>query len=524
MTETPTQHGGAATGWPLDDLTPLTRPWRPDPWGCLRPQPTEGLLRLAAELAHTAYTMDVTPWLRAGWRDVTIQLDGDLTDGIAPVTEGRNALERFLAAWKLRRIQAKLKQRKPLGQMLGAVRQIRSSDTGKAVVLLHPLPDGRYAVAIGFMGTGGQAYDWISNFRISAEEGTHRGFLQLCRQFEANEEEITFPQTAAEMGLEKLTLRQILAECAHENSRFLLFLAGHSQGAAVLQVWTRRKLEQDGVLPRSIIGCGFASPSVVTGDAVRTAGAYPLLHLVSSEDLVPRMGAMVHLGELLLRTPDEAMRRACYGWPMDGESCRRRAMVRNVTAAMTDTPASLAVLAAYLRLLSAYPVETIMENLRFLQSEARPVRKLAGAVDAGVDSLLAYLVRRCEAACLSISGRPLNPVRVARMERHLAYLAARMGLKGVTETLAQLGGGPHTMVTRRGAELGAYPYLTLHGMEDVVCARWMTGRRPVLIWEDGGAERRCQHRWQNSRRTRRLPHRSAPRERQACRCREEYEC
>lgn len=504
---------GAATGWPLDDLTPLTQPWSMDAWGYLRPTPTRELLRLSAELAHVAYTMEVTPWLQAGWRDVTIQMDGDLTSGFMPAAEGKNTLERLMATWKLRRVQAKLKQKNTLGQMIGAVRQIKSSDTGKAVAMLHPLPDGRYAVAIGFMGTGEQAYDWISNFRMTAEDGTHRGFLQLCRQLEENEDAILFPRTAAELRLEKLTLRHVLEECRHENSRFLLFLAGHSQGSAVMQVWTQRKLAEDGVLPRHIVGCGFASPTVVRGDAVRSAASWPLLHVVNSDDLVPHMGAAVHLGELLLYTTRQEMRDACYGWPMDAVSCRNRALVRNILSAMKDTPSSLLVLTAYLRLLAGCPVESIMEQLRWMQSEARPVRRLAGAVDAGVDGLLHYLTSRCEAAYLSMTGHPMRPQRVAQLQRHMEQTAAAIGMRGMTEALRQLSGAPHTMVSRQVGEMGVYPWITVRATHQLAEAHWAAGGRPVLLRQDGAMPVVCLRRYVAARRAQRVPHRRVPRAR-----------
>lgn len=518
MTEDTTREAGMATGWPLHDLSPLAQPWRADAWGYLRPEPTPGLLCLAAELAHAAYAMDVMPWMRSGWRDVTIQLDGDLTDGLMTAEEkSGSVLERLWASWKLRRVQSKLKQKRPLGQMLGAVRQIRGGDSGKAVVMLHPMPDGRYAVAIGFMGTGEQAYDWISNFRIRAEEGIHQGFLQLCRQFEANEEQITFPRTAGELGLEKLTLRDILKECRHENSRFLLFLSGHSQGGAVLQVWAQRKIEEDGVLPRNVVGCGFASPTVAAGRGVRSAAAYPLLHVVNSDDLVPHMGAALHLGEVLIYDADTALREECYAWPWDEKAVRRRAMARNITSAMADTPSCLVVLRAYMQLLASYPVEIVAENLRFLQTRIRPMRRLAGAVDAGLDSVLLRIARWCGASYQAMTGLPMSPRRVARVQRHLAQLAAEMGVKELGETLFQLAAEPHAMVARGDRARSPYAALALRGGDAMVAAHWMTGRRPVLLREDGRTPQICQHRCAPVRRPPRIPHRAAARERTACR-------
>lgn len=149
--------------------------------------------------------------------------------------------------------------------MIGALRQIERSDTGKVLVMLHPAPDGRYVVAVSFMGTGGRFYDWFSNFRMVAENGIHKGFLQLTEQFERNETEIDFPETARALGVERLTLRHILEEMKSPNSRFALWLTGHSQGGALMQVYAMRKIHLDGVLMTNLVGYGFASPPCSTG-------------------------------------------------------------------------------------------------------------------------------------------------------------------------------------------------------------------------------------------------------------------
>ena len=167
----------------LGNVTPLTLPWTADPFGYLRPPLSVEALRLSAELARCTYTMSVDRWVQAGWRDVTIQVDGSLTEGV-------DADAGWLKSrWRLHRVRSRIRQRNPIGQVMGAIRQKDKSDTGKVLVMLHPAPDGRYVVAISFMGTGGRFYDWFSNFRMTSEGGVHKGFLQLPRQFEDNEED-----------------------------------------------------------------------------------------------------------------------------------------------------------------------------------------------------------------------------------------------------------------------------------------------------------------------------------------------
>ena len=280
----------------LGNVSALTLPWVSDPWGRLRPPLSVEAVRMSAKLAEATYRMEVNPWLQAGWRDVTIQVDGELTDGFAPPMEEKSPVRWLTTVWKLHRVRRQIERRNPIGQMMGVLRQREKSDTGKVLVMIHPAPYGRYVVAISFMGTGSRLSDWVSNFRMSTESGIHKGFLQLARQFEGNESDIAFSETAKELGLEKLTLSHILEEAKSPNSRFVLWLTGHSQGGALVQVYAYHKIQEDGVLPANIVGYGFASPSIMTGLAIREPAAFPLYHVLNSEDVVPRMGSQVHLG------------------------------------------------------------------------------------------------------------------------------------------------------------------------------------------------------------------------------------
>ena len=319
------------TGVDLSQTASLLLPWTHDPWGKLRPPLSEEALCMSAELASAAYGMAIEPWVEAGWRDVTIQVDGELT-ALPP----NNPLS---AEWRKYWVRARLKPVSPLGQMLGALRLSSSNNTtGKAVVMLHPALDGRYVVAIGFMGTGSRFYDWFSNFRMTTQDGMHRGFLELARQFEANEEKISFPETAEELGLEKLTLRDILQNMRSPNSRFVLWVCGHSQGAAMMQVYAHLKMNETGISARNLIGYGFASPTVMAGKAVRDPSAYPLYNILNSDDLVPHCGAAVHLGMCLKYQATENLRKSCYNWKRDEKSVQARLAIRPVLWKMVDTP------------------------------------------------------------------------------------------------------------------------------------------------------------------------------------------
>ena len=241
---------GALTGCVLSDTDALTRPFSRDPFQRLRPPFDHQAARLSLELAHTAYTLDLDAWKDAGWNDFSILIDDSLQSGMDH--------DGVRSHFKLLRARAAQKEFNPLSQLAGALRQRERSDTIKAVCMTRRDDEGRWVVAIGFMGTGSRFYDWISNFRFTPEEGFHRGFAQLCESFEMNAEEIVFPSAAQALGLEKLTLGEVFSEMRSLSSRFRLWMAGHSQGAAVMQVLAHRLMNDWGVLAQNMTGYGVA--------------------------------------------------------------------------------------------------------------------------------------------------------------------------------------------------------------------------------------------------------------------------
>lgn len=499
---------GEATAVDLGNVTPLLLPWGMDPFGYLRPPLSVETMRLSAEAAGCTYTMAVDRWMQAGWRDVTIQVDGELSR----VASDASRLSR---KWSLYRVRSKIRQRNPIGQVVGALRQKRVSDTGKVLVMLHPAPDGRYVVCISFMGTGERFYDWFSNFRMTSQEGLHKGFLQLARQFEENEDDILFHETARELGLERLSLRHILEEARHPGSRFVLWLSGHSQGGALMQVYALLKLREDGVLPRHMLGYGFASPSVADGTSVKDPAAFPLYHVLNSDDPVPRMGALTHLGLQLTFPADENLRSKCYHWPRDEESRRLRRLTAPILAHMTDTPRCMELAAGLLLVLADYSPEELLQALKALEVHL-PVKRLLTAADVRADRLLRFAIRRLEAAHHSLTGRALSRAGTAAAADEIAALIAQTGLRRFADTLMQLMAAPHGIRVRSGMQ-EPYVYIVLQGVERLVPWIWLSGNPPRqksaslgLAAGDAAGMLVCRRRRIPQRRMPRLPKRHAP--------------
>jgi len=461
---------GPLTGAELSSTEPFLYPWETDPWGRLRPPLSVEALQLSAELAAGCQSLNITPWLRAGWRDVTVQVDGELTALDDDWQSLPAKLQRQL-------VRSKIRGDNPVAQVVGALREREGSTTGKAVVMLHPAAHGRFVVAVCFMGTGTRFYDWFSNFRISTPEGVHKGFKQLTDLFEGNEAAIEFPQTARELNLERLTLAHVLQEMKSPNSRFVLWLSGHSQGGAVMQVYTHRKLMEDGVHPANLVGYGFASPAVMTGEAVAHPEACPLFHIHNSDDLIPRCGASVHLGVCLTYQADEALRRDCYGWPRDAEAVRARLAVRPVIRQMTDTPSCILQVLALLTVLADYGGAEIAEVLGLSDN---PAMWLLDAVD--MRELLKAISRRLQAAYRSVAAAPVEMARVEEAAALMRQIISEIGLKPFAAGFLQLLRFPHRISARQAGEFTTpYVWIATHAADRLLPSIWQAGQPPRRV-------------------------------------------
>lgn len=435
---------GLLTDCDLEELDALTRPFTRDPFQRLRPPFSEAAARLSLELADTAYTLELEPWRQAGWNDFSILIDDSLQSGLTHWESGEG-LRRFLTSFKLLRAKTALKEYNPVSQVMGALRQREKSDTVKAVCMMHPLPGGRWLLAIGFMGTGKRFYDWFSNFRFTPAEGFHRGFKQLCESFESNADSIVFPSVAAARGLERLTLGDVLGDMRGLSSPFRLWMAGHSQGGAVMQVFTHRLLMDWGVAPQNVVGYGFASPTVATGRFVYDPAAYPLYHILNRDDFVPRMGALLHLGLCLEFTPDGEFREASYPPPAEPELYPRLAPVAR---GIQDTPSALLCLTALIQCLAEEKnVDALVEVFSGVRSQ--PAMKSAR---------IAYK---------ALTGQPMPEAELKRVRESLRPLVRETPVRRLMTALADFAVPPHTLAPHRREGQGAYSAIVREGLSEL---------------------------------------------------------
>lgn len=425
------------------------------------PAPDREAARFALELAAVAYDLAVDRWLDAGWTDISIQADEKLVGGVrAPDSAGRPLRQRLLNEYLAFSARRHIHSRRILRSVRGMMGPREEAlDTGKAIAMIHPLPSGRWALAVGFMGTGRRMIDWAANFRLAHPEGFHEGFLHLTRQFSDNAALISFEGAARALGLASLTLRDVLDEARRPDSRFVIFAAGHSQGAAVLQLWIHQLLSE-GVLASNLLGYGFAPPSV----SALPAGSpddYPLFHFINSDDIVPRVGLLHHLGRCYVYEADDALRAFCYqGMQTEGLFMQ---MLR-FAEGFRGTEDTLRFLISVMEALQALPRREAAEALAVLIGRGLRERLLLNQ-DEPVSGLLRLMSRTLRGYYREAAGAPPSDGQLAPLTGLVLTQMRVHGAEHYARACLQVMSVPHRLVFSEPGlpGLAPYSYLVIRG-------------------------------------------------------------
>ncbi|MBN1777235.1 MAG: hypothetical protein JW811_03855 [Clostridiales bacterium] len=469
---------GELTGVSLGGTDGLFAPYAPDAFGMERRRLTEDGLQLSLELSRMAYTLDIEPWIRAGWTDFSVQVDNQLTTGLRAREDERfsDRVQSAVGSLRLTLARMAMKEHNPLSQVTGALRQRAESDTIKAVVMIKPAENRRFLVAIGFMGTGTRFYDWFSNFRVGTEEGFHKGFYQLTQGFIRNEAEIEFPDTAEALGIEKLTLRDILVEMRGEDSRFSLWMAGHSQGAAVMQVYCHHLLEALGLNEKLVFGCGFASPTVAADNALKGSAEWPLYHVLNADDLVPRMGSLKHFGFCLQYAPDEKFRDAAYDWSRTAADRAARKDAQRLTLHITNTLSFLSALTALFTVIC----EEKSDSAIFGGSEGffsvAPIGKVFSFAGRKAKDTLNTMIAYVRKSYAEIRGREMDDAAIRFLMERFRPIVKNMPLKRLLGALYDQLYPPHSLCRSKTMN-GAYLRIVREHSRELT----------PFIWQDDSA-------------------------------------
>lgn len=459
---------GQVTGCGLADVTPLLAPWIIDN-GISRPVFSHAAAALSLELASTAYDFRLDDWRQAEWYDISYQVDNTLLTGSSVNGGSGSSLSEAVSDYFQLLARSRVRRANPVTQIRGALRQREGSDTCKAVVMTHRIKENRFVIAIGFMGTGKRLADWLSNLRLEEENGAHQGFFQLAQEFEEQSQRILFPETARALGLDQLTLADIFDECRRADSRFLIWMAGHSQGGAILQLLAYRAIES-GVCRQNLIGYGFASPSVMYFHTGSDLNTFPLHHLINSDDPTPRVGARLHIGRCWVMTPDEKMRRACYSPAWEDPAFRASLALIGRVRRSQD---ALLLIAALLKALEQVPDEESAAVITGVLGRFLPDRLLSvlgGHLDEGLRLLYAKTEQQY---CLSSGQRCLPIQEVQAMQKRISVLMNLYGVRGFAKALMQSMVLPHKLrASDSEGGLAAYAYMVNSRFNDLRQRLW----------------------------------------------------
>lgn len=416
--------------------------------------------RMSLELAETAYTLETEPFEDAGFTDFSFISDKKIITGETVNTTG-SLLEN--AAHDLLQHLAKyrMKQKNPLAQMLGIRGQADSEKNScKAFAMIREDMPLRFTVAIGFMGTGKRLSDWADNFRMDRIGGVHLGFDMLTQAFLDKANEIKFPYAAKQLKLNQLTLSDIFAEMRSDKSRFRLWCAGHSQGGAVLQLFIHQLL-MSGVRPEYLVGFGFASPTVCDMLSFRRLSSYPIIHFLHSDDLVTRIGAERHLGDMYVFAAREQEREYFYGEEADDLCfCEMQNLVRMIS----DTKQALSFMHALVNLAQETDASEFARVMGILPDW------LNGFIDGKKDAAVSFVRRRVETAETLLNGAARSPEGdQAYFENAFQEMLTRYTPSELLHGLSNVLKLPHKLAQADDGEhpIAPYQYLVnneLHGL------------------------------------------------------------
>ena len=448
---------GPWTGVNLSDVSPL---FVRAPGAALKydgaPNRSRGTVLLSYELAAAAYTMDPERWSQAGWQDFSMLVNRQLMTG--PMLNAAGTPLNDLTRTTLQTL-ARIKKSalNPIGQVMGLRQSGEETASLKAIVMLRP-QGGLMTVAIGFMGTGKQLGDWMPNLRMTAVDGLHEGFLQLTEEFEGFLDQIAFPCAAGALNRSALSLQQIVEEMKAPGSRFRLWMSGHSQGAAVMQVFVDRLLRA-GVRPEYLCGFGFASPTVAYPGRPLPADGYPITHIMNADDLVPRVGAWKHLGRCLAFAPNTDDRKRMYGtMANDPCSCTMHRLLLRARTAPDALMNGMAILRV-MRDQAGFSFQGVLGDTEF-----KPLADLLNAGEDGLKKLLDTLYSRLESGYLAVSGEPCVPQTTLVRLTHLWQLLFRQyGSAAWLRALRAAALLPHRMYRSPEGGTASYLYIVTEG-------------------------------------------------------------
>ena len=284
------------------------------------------------EFADLNYHGELKHWIKKRDVDYTLIRDGIIT--------------RDSKRWS--------RQPRPFEHLVRIIREVYITNSSKVIVLGQKVDEDKYVIGISFSGT---VYDseWLNNFKVNIKDGFHQGFIDLAQKFDSLAEKIEFPHISSDLGaLKTLTLSDILQECTSLDSRFLIWVTGHSQGGGVASAYIVNCLSKRLVLDENVIGVTIATPTVAHSSISKNARDYPIYNIINEEDIVTKLGCQIRFGVDICYQPTEEFRMRFYTNYANPLYHDDMVYAQRFLEEIKDTPTAIVVAHAVQKLIGEY--------------------------------------------------------------------------------------------------------------------------------------------------------------------------
>ncbi len=391
---------------PFQDEDLFSNDFYEDEWGYRRRCYNQDLAIRSLAFSKASYNMRITQFIMDGWLDYTLVYEGKIHSRADDWNNEPSKRALFFSS----------------------IKQLLTTQSAKAVVMGRPTSSGKAIINITFTGTKHVA-DWFNNFKVAVSNHLHKGFYELATQFDSLTDQIHLTLLARTLGMRDLTLAEVFEEAKKPDSRFKIWVTGHSQGGALTQVYIAEFLSKRGVLHENIFGYAFACPSVATPPYCTHPGNYPVYNINNADDFTVRVGSSVRLGMDLMYYPDERFREDNYAGYANPDT---RAMFHDVFKLcywITDS----FKFGEFMIAIASFATQSPIANEFVEWIEGSPLLKpIFHTLSKNTDlpkTIQTRMYRMLEKPYLEVGGNPPSEERIMQITDYLRILFKKRGME-----------------------------------------------------------------------------------------------